>query len=247
MINNLEIFLLNNIFFIVKTLNLMYNYMRRKEQMEEEKNIIKEILEWGYCIIIAVILALLVRYYIGTPTVVQQQSMETTLMPGDRLILSRLKKTTNKTYERGDIITFEAPSTSIISMANVDFQNPVAEYKNEPQGLFSRFVYYILEVNKTSYIKRIIGVAGDHIEIKDNIVYLNGKILKEDYIDDEVQTNLGTYGVFSDVVVPEGYVFVLGDNREHSTDSRCFGCVPVTKIEGKVWIRFWPLSKFGNV
>ena len=215
--------------------------------MGEDKNIIKEILEWGYCIIIAVILALLVRYYIGTPTVVQQQSMETTLMPGDRLILSRLKKTSKKTYERGEIITFEAPSTTVAPIAQVDFQNPVAEYNNEPQSLFSRFVYYILEVNKTSYIKRIIGVAGDHIEIKDNAVYLNGKILKEDYLDKGVQTNLGSYGVYSDVIVPEGYVFVMGDNREHSTDSRCFGCVPVTKIEGKVWIRFWPLNKFGEV
>jgi signal peptidase I len=58
--------------------------------MEEKKNVIKEILEWGYCIIIAVILALLVRYFLGTPTLVQQQSMQTTFMPGDRLILSRL-------------------------------------------------------------------------------------------------------------------------------------------------------------
>lgn len=213
----------------------------------EEKSTIKEILEWGYCVIIAVVLALLVRYYVGTPTIVQQESMQTTFMPGDRLILSRLTKTTKGKYERGDIITFEAPSTSIIASASVDFDNPVARYDNEPKGLWNKFVYYILEINKKSYIKRVIGVEGDHIEIKDDKVYRNDKLLQEDYLNQNVPTNMGTYGVYSDIVVPKGYVFVLGDNREHSVDSRCFGCVPISKIEGKVWIRFWPFSKFGKV
>lgn len=215
--------------------------------MEEKTTTIKEILEWVYCIIIAVVLALLVRYYVGTPTVVQQQSMQTTLMPGNRLILNRLARTMHKTYERGDIVTFEAPSTTIVASANVDFDNPVARYDNEPQGLWSKFVYYVLELNKTSYIKRVIGVAGDKIEIKDGKVYLNDELLQEDYLDEGVITDMGTYGLFSEVVVPEGYVFVMGDNRGHSTDSRCFGCIPVSKIEGKVWIRFWPFSKFGKV
>lgn len=213
----------------------------------EEKSAIKEILEWGYCIIIAVILALLVRYYIGTPTIVQQQSMQTTFMPGDRLILSRITKTANGTYERGDIITFEAPSTTVVASANANYDYPVASYDNEPEGLWSKFTYYVLEINKKSYIKRIIGVAGDHIEIKDGKVYLNGVESQEEYLDEGVETTMETYGVYSDIVVPEGYVFVMGDNRAHSTDSRCFGCIPVSKIEGKVWIRFWPFSKFGKV
>ena len=215
--------------------------------MEEQKSVIKEILEWGYCVIIAVVLCLLIRYYLGTPTLVQQQSMQTTLIPGDRLILSKIGRTTGKTFERGEIITFEAPSSNITPASEVNYNYPVAQYKNEPQGLFSKFVYYILELNKTSYIKRIIGVAGDHIEIKDDKVYLNGQELKEDYLNSDVKTNLGSYGVYSDIVVPQGYVFVMGDNRDHSTDSRCFGCIPVSKIEGRVWIRFWPLNKFGKV
>ena len=213
----------------------------------EEKSAIKEILEWGYCIIIAVVLALLVRYYLGTPTIVQQQSMQTTFMPGDRLILSRLTKTSKGKYKRGDIITFEAPSTTVVASASANFECPVASYENEPKGLWNKFVYYILEINKTSYIKRIIAVEGDHIEIKDGKVYLNGEELQENYLDEGVETTMGTYGVYSDIVVPEGYVFVMGDNRNHSTDSRCFGCIPVSKIEGKVWIRFWPFSKFGKV
>ena len=188
----------------------------------EEKAVIKEILEWGYCIIIAIVLALLVRYFLGTPTIVQQQSMQTTFMPGDRLILSRIKKTTKGTYERGDIITFEAPSTSVVSAANVDFDNPKAKYENEPKGLWSKFVYYVLEINKTSYIKRIIGVAGDHIEIKDNKVYLNGEELEENYLSENIVTE-STDGAFTDLVVPEGTVFVMGDNRGASSDSRRFG------------------------
>ena len=215
--------------------------------MEEQKSVLKEILEWGYCVIIAVVLALLVRYYLGTPTVVQQQSMQTTLIPGDRLILSRLSKTTKKTYERGEIVTFEAPSTTVTTLANANFSYPVAEYKNEPKGILKRFAYYILEVNKTSYIKRIIGIEGDHIEIKNDKVYLNGQELQEEYLDNGVETTIGSYDIYTDVIVPKGYVFVMGDNRNHSTDSRCFGCVPISKIEGKVWIRFWPFSKFGKV
>lgn len=215
--------------------------------MEEKKSVIKEILEWGYCIIIAVVLALLVRYFLGTPTLVQQQSMETTFMPGDRLILSRWTKTRKGEYKRGDIITFEAPSKSVLSLAEVDFENPVASYKNEPTSLWGKFKKYVLEINKISYIKRIIGVSGDHIEIKDGKVFLNNQELKEKYLSEGLRTDLGSYGVYSEVIVPEGYVFVMGDNRGHSTDSRCFGCIPVSKIEGKVWIRFWPFTKFGKV
>ena len=214
--------------------------------MEEKKKILKEIWEWGYCIIIAVALALVVRYFLGTPTLVQQQSMQTTFMPGDRLILNRWIKTIKGEFKRGDIITFEAPSQSIVPLADVDYENPVAVYNNEPTSVWGKFVKYVLEINKISYIKRIIAVAGDHIEIKEEKVYLNGEELEEVYLDEGVKTDLGSAGVYSDIIVPEGYVFVMGDNRDHSTDSRYFGCIPVSKIEGKVWIRFWPFSKFGK-
>ena len=58
---------------------------------------------------------------------------------------------------------------------------------------------------------------------------------------------MGDFGVYSDFVVPENCVFAMGDNRTQSTDCRVFGCIPLEKIEGKVWIRFWPLNKFGHV
>ena len=220
-------------------------YSKEGKTMEEKTNSkIKDILEWAYCIIIAVVLALLFRYYIGTPTIVKQPSMYNTLEEGQRLILSRWTRTVKGTYKRGDIITFEAPSQTQMSTFDVDMNNPVAIYDYKPKGIFAKFSYYVLEFNKTSYIKRVIGVAGDHIKIESGKVYLNGQELNEPYLRDGIKTE---QKVFTDIIVPENCVFVMGDNRPQSMDSRSFGCIPLEKVESKVVIRFWPLNKFGKV
>lgn len=205
---------------------------------------LKNALEWTYCIVIAIVIALAVKYFIGTPTVVKQTSMNNTLQEGERLWLNRWHRTVNGKYEVGDIITFEAPSDTYPSLMEINFDYPVAKYENEPKGLISKFAYYVLETTKTSYIKRVIGVAGDHIKIEDGKVYRNGEELQEDYLPEGTVTKNKTY---SDIVVPEDCVFVMGDNREHSTDSRDFGCIPISKVESKVAFRFWPLSKFGKI
>ena len=220
-------------------------YSKEGKTMEEKANSkIKDILEWAYCIIIAVVLALLFRYYIGTPTIVKQPSMYNTLEEGQRLILSRWTRTVKGTYKRGDIITFEAPSQTQMSTFDVDMNNPVAIYDYKPKGIFAKFSYYVLEFNKTSYIKRVIGVAGDHIKIESGKVYLNGQELNEPYLRDGIKTE---QKVFTDIIVPENCVFVMGDNRPQSMDSRSFGCIPLEKVESKVVIRFWPINKFGKV
>ena len=206
---------------------------------------VKNILEWVYCIVIAVILALVVRNFIGTPTIVKQESMYPTLKPNQRLILNRWVRTVHGKYKRGDIITFEAPSVTKISLEDADMSNPVAIYNNEPKGLWNKFIYYGLEIGKTTYIKRVIAVAGEHLEIKDNKVYINGKEYEEPYLDSSVVTT-SLDGAFTDFIVPEGYVFAMGDNRPKSTDCRSFGCIPISKIEGKVAFRFWPLNTWGN-
>lgn len=205
---------------------------------------VKNILEWVYCFVIAIIIALAVKYFVGTPTVVRQTSMNNTLVEGERLWLNRWVRTVNGDYDFGDIVTFEAPSTTYPSLAQIDFENPVAIYEYEPKGIWGKFVYYVLETNKTSYIKRIIGVAGDHIKIAEGKVYRNGDELVENYVPNGSITNGKNY---SDVIVPDGYVYVMGDNREHSTDSRDFGCIPIEKIESRVAIRIWPLRKFGKI
>lgn len=203
-------------------------------------------MEWVYCIIIAVVLALLVRYYIGTPTIVQQPSMNPTLKQGQRLILNRLSRTIHETPKRGEIVTFEAPSNLHITAAEANMEKPVAIYDNEPEGIFSKFRYYVLEIGKTSFIKRVIGLPGEHVKIENGKVYINGEELQENYLQKNVETT-SLNGPFTDFIVPEGYVFLMGDNRSQSTDCRRFGCIPIEKLESKVWIRFWPFDLFGKV
>lgn len=211
---------------------------------------VKNVLEWILCIIIAFVLALLIKYYIGTPTVVKQVSMYPTLQENQRLILNRMIKTAKKMPERGDIITFEAPSNSKehVSEENIDYSNPVAKYENEPTSLWGKFTYYVLEIGKESYIKRVIGLPGEHVQIMNGKVYINGEELQEDYLASNVVTTAVTNeDYYLDVIVPEGYIFAMGDNRRQSTDCRKFGCIPLEKIESKVWVRFWPLNLLGKV
>lgn len=212
----------------------------------EEKSKTKEILEWVYCVIIAIVIVLLIKTFIGVPTVVKQTSMYPTLVQNERLWLSRWGATFDKMPERGDIITFEAPSVNSVDANHADYDNPVAQYNYTPGNIISKFVYYTLEIGKTSYIKRVIGLPGEHVEIKNGSVYIDGKELKEDYLQEYVVTN-DEGGVFVDIVVPDNTVYVLGDNRSGSTDSRRFGCIPVEKIESKAVFRFWPLNKFGGI
>ena len=227
----------------------MYNVkdIKKKElgdiQMSEK---IKDILDWIYCIVIAIVLALLFRYFIGTPTIVQQVSMKPTLIQDQRLWLNRWGRTIGKMPERGDIITFEAPSKKSYTASEINQSNPVAKYENGPTSLWGKFTYYVLEIKKDSYIKRVIGLPGEHVQIKDGKVYINGEELQENYLQSGIVTDVLGVG-FDDFVVPENCVFAMGDNRSHSTDCRSFGCIPLKKIESKVWIRIWPLNLFGKV
>lgn len=208
----------------------------------------KEILEWVYCIIIALVLAMLFRYFIGTPTIVKQKSMYPTLIQDERLWLNRWGRTTKTLPERGDIITFEEPAKIEYTESEIDESNPVAQYNNRTG--FDWFIHNFLEIGKRSYIKRVIALPGEHVEIKDGSVYIDGEELDEPYLQDGIVTDLyvNTNGVgFDDFVVPENCVFAMGDNRNHSTDCRAFGCIPLEKIESTVAIRIWPLNKWGHV
>ena len=100
---------------------------------------VKDILEWVYCIIIALVLALLFRYFVATPTIVKQRSMFPTLKENQRLILNRTFRITKRELKRGDIITFEAPSRDYDKW-EADQSNPVAIYENEPEGFINRFI-----------------------------------------------------------------------------------------------------------
>ncbi len=91
---------------------------------------------------------------------------------------------------------------------------------------------------KQNYVKRVIGVAGDRIEIKDGMVYINDELLNEAYIKEQ------PFGDFPEQIVPENTIFVLGDNRNFSKDSRdpSVGFIPLKNVLGKAKIRIWPFT-----
>ena len=205
---------------------------------------VKEVLEWILCFVIAIMLSFLFRYFVGTPTIVKQVSMYPTLKQDQRLWLNRWGRTTKKIPEKGDIITFQEPDKVSYTLNEIDVTNPVAYYK-ERTG-FEWFKYNFLEIGKRSYIKRVIATPNQHVKIADGKVYIDGKLLEEDYLQEGVVTEVLGAG-FSEFTVPENCVFAMGDNRTRSTDCRAFGCIPLDKIEGKVAIRIWPLDLFGKI
>ena len=204
----------------------------------------KEILEWIYCIVIALVLAMLFRYFIGTPTIVKQVSMYPTLVQDQRLWLNRWGRTKKTLPKRGQIITFEEPAKTNYTESELNKENPVAKY-NKKTGV-RWFINNFLEIGKRSYIKRVIALPGEHVQIKDGKVYINEQEFKEPYLQSGIVTDIMGVG-YDDFVVPENCVFAMGDNRNHSTDCRAFGCIPLEKIESTVAIRIWPLNKFGKV
>lgn len=226
---------------IAKKVRSQWHRYRGEIKLSEKT---KEILEWIYCIIIALVLAMLFRYFIGTPTIVKQVSMYPTLIQDERLWLNRWGRTTKTLPQRGEIITFEEPAKITYSASEIDKNNPVAKYNEK--NAFQWFVNEFLEIGKRSYIKRVIALPGEHVEIKEGKVYINGEALEEPYLQDGVVTDVTGEG-FDNFIVPENCIFAMGDNRNHSTDCRAFGCVPLKKIESTVAIRIWPLSKWGEV
>ncbi|MBR0490845.1 MAG: signal peptidase I [Clostridia bacterium] len=206
---------------------------------------LKDALEWIGCFIIAIVVIFLGRFFIGTPTIVKQISMYPTLEQDQRLWLNRWGRTIHALPKRGEIITFEEPSKISYSESEIDVKNPVAKFYDR-KG-WEWFVDEFLEFgDKRSYIKRVIALPGEHVKIENGKVYIDGKELQEDYLQPGVVTDVVGVG-FSDFVVPENCVFAMGDNRNHSTDCRSFGCIPLEKIESTVAFRFWPFDKFGEI
>lgn len=101
---------------------------------------------------------------------------------------------------------------------------------------------------KQDFIKRVIATPGDTIRLDNNVFYLNSKPLSEDYLSDKINTRGNNFlQEGSTVEIGEGQYFVVGDNREHSSDSREWGTVTKKEIIGKVFFRYWPLESFGLV
>lgn len=102
--------------------------------------------------------------------------------------------------------------------------------------------------NGDEYIKRIIGLPGESVSINNGRVYINGKMLNEDYLSPSLYTMGGAFlENGSTITVSSNQYFVLGDNRPYSSDSRTWGLVAIKKITGRAWLIYWPPSKAGTV
>ncbi len=98
------------------------------------------------------------------------------------------------------------------------------------------------------YIKRIVGLPGEMMKLEENGLFINNTLLEEPYLPDGQETFAGNFlGLGETVTIPEDNYFVLGDNRNHSSDSRDWGFVPRENIIGRAWFRYWPLNQMGLI
>lgn len=176
----------------------------------------KEIFEWVKTIVVAFILAFAINIF-GGIAIVDGQSMNPTLHNKDMLLLDKISYKVHSPNRR-DVVAFKT-----------DLEFPEGVWKD--LGM------------KKNLVKRVIGLPGDEIRVKDGEVYINGEKQKEDYIADGV-----TDGEI-DTIVPEGHLFVMGDNRLFSNDSRreAVGFVKIDSIIGRITVRLFPFNALGNI
>ncbi len=218
---------------------------QQKEVTEEVKaktrGILREVFDWVICFVIAFVVYLLINYFFICAPTVKQQSMHPTIKNNEKVLTIRPWMKGSK-FEYGQIVTFEAP---IDNKLYIDSDETLYTAQYENYTGITLFLYNFLDINKVSYIKRVIGLPGDHIVIKDGAVYRNDEKLSEPYI--RAENTESQEDEYSDVIVPEGTVYVMGDNREQSKDSRSFGCIPFERVNGYVVCRIWPLNKIGAI
>ena len=164
----------------------------------------EEAKDWIISIVVAVVLAFLIRQFIVELYIVDGPSMRPTLQSQERLVVNKFIYSL-RAPEKGEILVFKYPRDQ-----------------------------------SRDFIKRVIATPGDTIEIKDGRVYVNDQMLNEDYILEKTRSE------YPKATVPEGSVFVMGDNRNNSEDSRFadVGFVPYSLIKGKAMLVFWPFSQF---
>lgn len=166
------------------------------------KSALREIVE---TVLVALVIALLIRHFIVEVFVVEGHSMEPTLHHGERLLVNKFIYRF-RAPQRGDIIVFRYPYGS-----------------------------------GRDFIKRVIAVGGDRVEARDDVVYVNGKPLDEPYL------RYRHTGTWAPRVIPPGFLWVMGDNRDNSEDSRVFGEISLQYVKGKAFLRFWPFQRWSTL
>lgn len=165
-------------------------------------------------IILIIAVFILMGVFVAQPVVVEGTSMLPQLHDGERLLVNKLV-----------YYNFKSVSWGHISRGDI----VVFWYPDDPDK---------------SYVKRVIGLPGETVEVRNGVVFINGTELKEDYLDEVHNKSLPS---FPPKKVKEHYYFVMGDNRDNSSDSRYWGLVPEKYIYGKAFFRYWRLSNFGTL
>jgi len=205
------------------------NKEKNKKEPKKKNSIGREIFEWCLVIVAAVLISMLIKAFIFSTYKVDQVSMENTLIAGHNVIVYKTGYFFNEP-EHGDIIVFM-----------------------HEEGKFKSIFKYLPIKNpgEVDYIKRVIGLPGDQIDIRDGYVYRKNAgedefvKLQEPYV--KLQGATVSHGMELPYTVPEDKIFVMGDNREKSMDSRQIGPVDMDAVIGKAVLRIWPFSEFGGL
>ncbi|MDT8901931.1 signal peptidase I [Anaeroselena agilis] len=174
--------------------------------------------EWLQSIVLAAAIALVINVFFFQPTKVLGHSMEPTFHEGQRIYLSKVVHTLGRLPGYGDIVVIDSRVDRPRKFAD-DLAEPVSNVATLVRG-GSPSGHYI-------WVKRVVGLPGDVLEFKGGKVYRNGKALTENYVKEPMR-----YSSPGKVTVPPGHVFVMGDNRNNSSDSRFIGSIPADHILG---------------
>lgn len=177
----------------------------------------------------ALVIAVVIKTFLVQPFWIPSESMLPTIEVNDRVMVNKLAFDLGE-LERGDIVVFRDPAEP-----EIDESIPEAIIRSvlEAVGVRTR--------GRDDLIKRVIGLPGETITIQESRVHINGVAIDEPYLSDN--SDMPDEGPFE---VSEGEVFVMGDNREFSFDSRRFGPIPQDDLVGEAFLTIWPLSNFGG-
>jgi len=180
---------------------------------------LRSAVEWVAVIVGALVVALVVKTFLFQAFYIPSGSMEPTLEKGDRVLVNKLSYDLHD-VNRGDVIVFELDPDEVGTDGIKDL------------------------------IKRVIGLPGDVIETRDGVVYINDEPLDEPYLAEGTVTGSTSDGQNPSIerqTVPEGHVYVLGDNRSNSADSRYRGPIPIDSIVGRAFVLVWPPGDIGGL
>ncbi len=186
--------------------------------------------ELPFLVVVALVVAVVIKTFLIQAFYIPSASMRDTLVEGDRVMVNKLAYRFGDPH-RGDVIVFDSPLVE--HHKSESFLGKVVRNVGEALGL---------STPESALIKRVIAVGGETIQIKDNTVYIDDVPLDEPYLTRPVQMD-----AFGPLQVPEGYVFVMGDNRNQSEDGRVFGPIAEKDIIGRAFVRVWPPGRWGGL